>query len=366
MVDRAYSDGSDDPLGLNPIIIQKKRSSLKQSLRSRVLGDNVEIGGGGGGGQRNRGSSPSIASRGHQRRTMERARSLRCRERDRASPVPHHGREGKGGKREALVKDLVTASKSGEQMVKSRHTGCSLGGLEKVVSDFESVEATSRKGRVIETFPKTRGSSRSHSPRPRYRDEYRDRDYRRRSHSRSRGRYDRERYRGRERDYRRRSRSRSLSLDYHKGRVRERYDYEDKHRRNRSRSLRSASPARRSPSPRRSLSPWRTPPSRGESPVRHIRDERSPTPRSISPQVRPADSQSPSPRISDADDEVAVAVKIADIHLWPVVGDLLAEVRWCCNLGCGCSCDVVADVNILQPLQFFPVAEVGLHLMLLI
>lgn len=35
------------------------------------------------------------------------------------------------------------------------------------------------KGRIVETFLKSRGRSRSHSPRRRYRDDNRDRDYRR-------------------------------------------------------------------------------------------------------------------------------------------------------------------------------------------
>lgn len=61
----------------------------------------------------------------------------------------------------------------------------------------------------------------------------------------------------------------------------------------------SPSPARRSPSPRRSLSPNKTPPSGGGSPDTHNIKERSPTPKSVSPHGR-RDSRSPSPR-SEAD-----------------------------------------------------------------
>ncbi|OMO77912.1 hypothetical protein COLO4_24953 [Corchorus olitorius] len=164
------------------------------------------------------------------------------------------------------------------------------------------------KGRIIESFPK----SRSRSPRRRYRDDYsrdRDRDYRRRSRSRSYDRYERDRHRRRDRDYRRRSRSRSASPDYSRGRGRGRYDDD---RRSSSRSI-SASPTRRSPSPRRSHSPRRSPsprkspappkasPPRGESPDRRSRDGQSPSPRSVSPRGRPADSRSPSPRNSDVE-----------------------------------------------------------------
>eukprot|EP00262_Sarcandra_glabra_P012652 TRINITY_DN3303_c0_g1_i1.p1 TRINITY_DN3303_c0_g1~~TRINITY_DN3303_c0_g1_i1.p1 ORF type:complete len:274 (-),score=16.26 TRINITY_DN3303_c0_g1_i1:29-802(-) len=156
-----------------------------------------------------------------------------------------------------------------------------------------------QKGRIVEVFPKTRGKSRSRSPRPRYRDDYRERGYRRRSRSRSPGKYERDRYRGRERDSRRRSRSRSLSPDYHKGRSRGRLDDEPK--RSRSRSVESPSPVRRSVSPLRSPSPRRTPPSRDDSPVRRKR-ERSLSPGTVSPRGRRAHSQSPSPRSSDGDD----------------------------------------------------------------
>ncbi|KAJ6826086.1 putative serine/arginine-rich splicing factor SC35 [Iris pallida] len=146
-----------------------------------------------------------------------------------------------------------------------------------------------KKGRIMEVFPKTEGRSRSRSPRPRYRDDYRDRGYRQRSRSRSRGRYDWDRYR--ERDRHRRSRSRSLSPDYYRGRGRGRYD--DDRRRSRSRSFGSASPVRRSPSPRRSLSPRRTPPSRDESPEKRSHAHRSPYSQSISPRDRDVDSRSP-------------------------------------------------------------------------
>uniref|UniRef100_J3MN39 RRM domain-containing protein n=1 Tax=Oryza brachyantha TaxID=4533 RepID=J3MN39_ORYBR len=89
------------------------------------------------------------------------------------------------------------------------------------------------KGRIMETVPKSRGRSRSRSPRRGYRDDYRERDnYRRRS--RSRDRYGRDRYK--EKDYRRRSRSRSYTPDDYRRRGRD-----------------SVSPARRSPS--RSYSP---------------------------------------------------------------------------------------------------------------
>ncbi|MFQ6630115.1 hypothetical protein Gotur_007048 [Gossypium turneri] len=144
-----------------------------------------------------------------------------------------------------------------------------------------------QKGRIIESFPR----SRSRSPRRRHRDDhYKDKDYRRRSRSRSSDRYERDRYRGKDRDSRRRSRSRSASPVHSKGRGRGRYDDD---RRSRSRSM-SASPARRSPSPQKSPSPRKTSPPRGESPSRRSRDGRSPSPRSVSPQGRPADSRSPS------------------------------------------------------------------------
>ncbi|TYH77933.1 hypothetical protein ES332_D04G190000v1 [Gossypium tomentosum] len=150
------------------------------------------------------------------------------------------------------------------------------------------------KGRIIEPVPR----SRSRSPRRRHRDDYsRDRGYRRRSRSRSYDRYERDRYRGKDRDYRRRSRSRSASPDYSKGRGRGCYDDD---RRSSSRSL-SASPARRSPSPRRSLTPRKASSPRGESPYRRSRDGGSPSPRSVSPRGHPADSRSPSPRNSDVD-----------------------------------------------------------------
>ncbi|XWS63152.1 hypothetical protein CRYUN_Cryun06bG0071800 [Craigia yunnanensis] len=149
------------------------------------------------------------------------------------------------------------------------------------------------KGRIIESFPK----SRSRSPRRRHRDDhYKDRGYRRRSRSRSHDRYERDRYRGKDRDYRRRSRSRSASPDYSKGRGRGRYDDD---RRSSSRSM-SASPSRRSPSPQKSPSMRKASPPRGESPDRRSRG-RSPSPRSVSPRGRPADSRSPSPRNSDVD-----------------------------------------------------------------
>ncbi|XP_026663903.1 serine/arginine-rich splicing factor SC35 [Phoenix dactylifera] len=153
-----------------------------------------------------------------------------------------------------------------------------------------------RKGRIVEVLPKTSGRSRSRSPRPRYRDDYRDRDYRRRSRSRSKGRYDRNRYR--ERDYRHRSRSRSQSPDYYRGRGRRSDDYR---RRSRSLSYDSASPDRRSYSPRRSPMPRRTPPSCDESPDKGSHGKRSPPSRSVSPRGRLADSRSPSPRSSDQD-----------------------------------------------------------------
>ncbi|KAF2309183.1 hypothetical protein GH714_001102 [Hevea brasiliensis] len=105
------------------------------------------------------------------------------------------------------------------------------------------------KGRIIEPVPRSRHKSRSRSPRRRYRDDNRDRDHRRKSRSRSLDRYDRDRYRGRDKDNRRRSRSRSASPDYSRGRGRARYDDE---RRSSSRSVDSASPVRRSLSPRSS------------------------------------------------------------------------------------------------------------------
>ncbi|KAL4352226.1 hypothetical protein GQ457_06G003490 [Hibiscus cannabinus] len=154
------------------------------------------------------------------------------------------------------------------------------------------------KGRISESVPRSKYRSRSRSPHRRHRDDYyRDKDYRRRSRSRSYDRYERDRYRGKERDYRPRSRSHSASPDYSKGRGRERYDDD---RRSNSRSM-SASPARRSPSPRKSLSPRKASPSRGGSADRRSRDWQSPSPRSVSPRGRPADSRSPS-RNSDVDE----------------------------------------------------------------
>ncbi|XP_048426563.1 serine/arginine-rich splicing factor SC35-like [Pyrus x bretschneideri] len=154
------------------------------------------------------------------------------------------------------------------------------------------------KGRISEALPKSRYRSRSRSPRRRYRDDYRDRDYRRRSRNRSWDRYDRDRYHGRDRDYRRRSRSRSASPDYYRIRGRGCYDerrspspYRSRSRsRTRSpyRSIDSASPARRSPSPRKSPSPLSR--SRSASSDRRSLDGQSPTSRSVSPRHRPADS----------------------------------------------------------------------------
>ncbi|PWA76871.1 Nucleotide-binding, alpha-beta plait [Artemisia annua] len=144
------------------------------------------------------------------------------------------------------------------------------------------------RGRIIEKShsPRVRGRSRSPRRSSRYRDDYRDTyrgDYRdrgyRRSRSRSRDRYDR--YRGRDRGHRYRSRSRSYSPDYDRGRGRSRYDDE---RWSRSRSIES-------PGPRRSLSPPLTTPTRDKSPA-----SRSASPkRSLSPNGRPLDSRSPSP-----------------------------------------------------------------------
>ncbi|XP_004303347.1 PREDICTED: serine/arginine-rich splicing factor SC35-like isoform X2 [Fragaria vesca subsp. vesca] len=161
------------------------------------------------------------------------------------------------------------------------------------------------KGRITESLPKSRHRSRSRSPRRRYRDDYRDRDYRRRSHSRSWDRYERDRYRhGRDIDYRRRGRSPSASPEYYRSRGRERYDDDDDSRSRsrspiRSCSFDSASPARRSLTPRRSLSPLSR--SRSVSPYRHSPNVCSPASRSASPQGRRSDSPSPSPRHSDDD-----------------------------------------------------------------
>ncbi|XAR49449.1 hypothetical protein NMG60_11032665 [Bertholletia excelsa] len=156
------------------------------------------------------------------------------------------------------------------------------------------------RGRIVEPVKRTRGRSRSRSPRRRYRDDYYRDDHYRRSGSRSWDRYDRDRYRRRERDYRRRSRSLSASPAHGGSHSRMRHDYE--RRRSKSRSYESASPSRHSLCPRRSLSPRRTPPSRGRSPDRHSSDEWSPTPRSASPRSPTADSRSPSPRNSDVDE----------------------------------------------------------------
>ncbi|KAK8624773.1 hypothetical protein V6N13_089659 [Hibiscus sabdariffa] len=135
-----------------------------------------------------------------------------------------------------------------------------------------------QKGRIIESLPRHRD------------DQYRDRDYRRRSRSRSYDRYGRDRYREKDRETRRRSRSRSASPEYSKRRGISRY-VDD--RRSVSRSI-SASPARHSPSPRKSPSLRKTSPPRGASP-----DGKSPpSSRSVSPQGR----RSPSPRNSDFDE----------------------------------------------------------------
>ncbi|KAJ0987351.1 hypothetical protein J5N97_005707 [Dioscorea zingiberensis] len=160
-----------------------------------------------------------------------------------------------------------------------------------------NAERISQKGRIVEVVTKTKGRSRSRSPRPRTRDDYRDRDYRRRSRSRSRsrGRYERDRHYDRERDHHRRSRSRSISPD--RGRGRDRGRLADERRSSRSRSFDSASPARRSYSPRRSVSPRGTP--RGASDDDKRSNGRSLS-RSVSPKGR-ADSRSPSPRNSGED-----------------------------------------------------------------
>ncbi|KAG6698950.1 hypothetical protein I3842_08G045600 [Carya illinoinensis] len=161
------------------------------------------------------------------------------------------------------------------------------------------------KGKISETTSKTRGRSRSRSPRPRHRDEdrdrdrdrERDRDYKRRSRSRSRERSDRDRIRGREREqHRRRSRSRSASPAPQKDRGRGRHEDE---RRSRSRSYDSASPVRRSPLPRRSLSPRRTPPG-VESPDARTHNG-APVSKTVSPLGQRSDSQSPASRSPDAD-----------------------------------------------------------------
>ncbi|GFP86316.1 hypothetical protein PHJA_000775400 [Phtheirospermum japonicum] len=73
---------------------------------------------------------------------------------------------------------------------------------------------------------------------------------------------------------------------------------------------RIASPVRRSPSPRRSPSLVKTPPSRGVSPDARISKERSITPGNVSPRARHV-SRSPSPR-SEADDYFAIVPKFRD------------------------------------------------------
>uniref|UniRef100_A0A0A9DUY0 RRM domain-containing protein n=1 Tax=Arundo donax TaxID=35708 RepID=A0A0A9DUY0_ARUDO len=165
-----------------------------------------------------------------------------------------------------------------------------------------------RKGRVIEGVEKSRERSRSRSPRPRYRD----RDHRRRSRSRSTERDGRERVYRRHSRSRSRSRSPSSSPDY-KRRHRARDD--DKHRnksksrsrsrsksRSRSRSYHSASPARRSASPRnsptrRSASPRKSPTRRRSptdgSPVRQTNGKASPLSHGVSPSPKHAGLRSP-------------------------------------------------------------------------
>lgn len=88
----------------------------------------------------------------------------------------------------------------------------------------------------------------------------------------------------------------------------------------------SASPARRSPSPRGSPSPRRTPPSREESPVGRKRNERSPTPKSVSPRGRTADSRSPSPHNSDADVSPKTMFVVFYNEVWN------RRVHWLCLL----------------------------------
>ncbi|XP_039144518.1 serine/arginine-rich splicing factor SC35 isoform X2 [Dioscorea cayenensis subsp. rotundata] len=153
-----------------------------------------------------------------------------------------------------------------------------------------------QKGRIVEAVPKSRGRSRSRSPRPRHRDDHRDRDHRRRSRSRSKGRYERDRYYDKEKDHYRRSRSRSISPDRGRGRDRRRYSDE---RKSRSRSFDSASPSRRSYSPKRSASPRRTP-SRDASDDKYSNGKKSPRSQSASPKGRD-DSRSPSPHNSAED-----------------------------------------------------------------
>ncbi|PON63836.1 Splicing factor-like protein [Parasponia andersonii] len=152
------------------------------------------------------------------------------------------------------------------------------------------------KGRISEASSGSSYRSRSRSPRRRYRDDYRDRDYRRRSRSRSSDRYERDRYHGRDRDYHHRRRSRSASPDYYRRRGRGRYEGWS-----RSRSVDSASPTRRSPTPRRSLSPRRTPSPSGESQDGRGRGAQSSS-RSVSHQDQSHDSRSPTPINSDAEE----------------------------------------------------------------
>ncbi|CAL9765536.1 unnamed protein product [Musa acuminata subsp. burmannicoides] len=160
------------------------------------------------------------------------------------------------------------------------------------------------KGRIVEAIPKTRGRSRSRSPRPRYSSLWKKndfsgicpfvsvsvrrpasdgprRDYRRLSRSRSRGRCRKGII----------APQRSASPDYSRGRGRD-------DRRSRSVSYDSASPARHSPSPERSLTPRRTPPS---SPEKGSHGERSPPSKSASPLARRTGSRSPSSRSLNED-----------------------------------------------------------------
>ncbi|KAF5461877.1 hypothetical protein F2P56_017938 [Juglans regia] len=139
-------------------------------------------------------------------------------------------------------------------------------------------------------------AERMHRDEDRDRDRDRDRDNKRRSRSRSRERSDRDRIRGREREHRRRSRSRSASPGHQKDRGRGRHEDE---RRSRSRSYDSASPARRSPLPQRSLSPRRTPPG-VESPDARTHNG-APVSKTVSPVGQRGDSQSPASRSPDAD-----------------------------------------------------------------
>ncbi|KAH9316340.1 hypothetical protein KI387_024967, partial [Taxus chinensis] len=153
-----------------------------------------------------------------------------------------------------------------------------------------------QRGRITTSSPRPKGRSRSRSPpRSRHRD---DREKESGRRTRTRDRYERDQYRDKDRDYRRRSHSRSSSPIRGRSGSTSRLNDGPKRRtksRSRSRSLQSRSPARRSPTPQRSLSHPRSPDQKSPP-------ARSPSGASASPNTRGISaSPSLSPRNYDAD-----------------------------------------------------------------